>query len=247
MKKIKSIVSGLVALLFVLPSYAQSYVNQGSGNTKISALLGNPGTMTSVKLWDLGSISGEDKYYVNFQAMEISDNKTSDITKGIKVTVYDDNKKSDAQLSSMFYFDKLVTYIDVDEYESIINSLNYMINTINVWGNEKMDFGDLKYRTKDNFVFGFTQEGKKQMGLMKIAFERVEFKADIKKLDNSLEDMRGFIETASKELYIDENLKKFEQTTKEEEALKKESEKAKKDKEKSKSNDKTPVDDEDQL
>lgn len=248
MKTLKATILGLLVVLFISPVFAQSYINKGSSNTKLSQLLDKTNTMTSVKLWNLGEIDGEDKYKVRFQAIEVGDNQISDITKGIKVTVFDDNKKTEAQLSSLFYFDRLETYIDKEEYEAVLTSLNYMINTLNIWSNEKIDEGQIFFKTNDNFYFGFNQEGKKQFGVMKIGFERVEFSCDLKKLEKSLQNMKGFIETASKDLYIDSNLEKFEQAKKEEEVRKKEADKAKKEKEKSKKEDKKQKnEDEDEL
>lgn len=248
MKTLKATILGLLIVLFVTPASSQSYVNKGSNNTKISQLLEKSNTMTSIKNWDLGEIDGENKFKVRFQAIEVGDNQVSDITKGIKVTVFNDNKKTEAQLASLFYFDRLVTYIDKDEYEAILTSLNYMINTLNIWDNEKMDEGQIYYTTNDNFYFGFNQEGKKQLGIMKIGFERVEFSCKLKKLEKSLQEMKGFIETAFKDLYIDTNLEKFEQAKKEEEKRQKEAEKAKKEKEKKKKeDDKQKDEDEDQL
>ena len=248
MKKIKSIVLWLAAIILVSPVFSQSYVNKASSNTKISQLLKNNNTMLSVKYWELGAIDGEDKYKVSFHAVEVGDNQSSDISKGVKVVVFDDNKKTEAQIASLFYFDKLVTFIDVDEYEDIINSLNYMINTIGTWGQQKMDAADIFYKTNDNFIFGFSQEGKKQTGYMRIVFERVEFSCELKKVEKALGEMKEFMETASKDLYIKENLDKFKKSQDEEEALKKEAEKAKKEKEKKKKSDKEKTsDDENQL
>lgn len=250
MKTLKAIILGLLVGLFVSPVFAQSYINKASGNAKISQLIGKANIMTSIKCWDLGKLDGVNKYMVKFQAIEVTDNQISEITKGIKVIVYDDNKKTEAQLASLFYFDRLETYIDLEEYEDIITSLNYMINSLNMWSNEKIDQGSLYYKTNDNLIFGFEQDGKKQTGYMKIKFERVEFVCELKKLDNSLKEMKGFIETASKDLYLDANLEKFKQAQEEEEERKKEAEKAMKEKEKEKKkkvDDTQTTDDEDQL
>jgi len=104
MKTIKTIILCSAACLLSVSLFSQSYINKGTKNTKLSQLMSQPGTMTSAKFWDLGTISGQDKYEVLFQAVEVGDNKVSDVTKGIKVTVLDDNKKTDAQLFIIILF-----------------------------------------------------------------------------------------------------------------------------------------------
>ena len=247
MKKIKSIVVLLATIMLITPAFSQSYINKATTNSTVSQMIEQNNSMTTAKFWDLGTLDGQDKYKVNLMAVEVGDNKTSEVYRGVKVTVFDDNKKTDAQLSSLFYFDKLVTYIDDSEFEEIINSINFMINSMNTWKNEKLDAGDLYYKTNDYFVFGFSQDGKKQTGYMKIRFDRVEFSAEFKKPDKELADLKEYFEIASKQLYIDANMEKFKQSKKEEDDLQKEAEKAKKAKEKQKKSDTDKVDDDDQL
>ena len=114
-------------ILFIAVVYSFSQYNyyQAPENTELSKLLYSQGKTIVKKMWEVGSMKGEEKIITTFYAVNYYDyTSPNNIKKGLRIKIENTNKATE---DSKIPFTMLETYIDKDELTQIIISIDNMI------------------------------------------------------------------------------------------------------------------------
>jgi len=188
-------------ILFIAVVYSFSQYNyyQAPENTELSKLLYSQGKTIVKKMWEVGSMKGEEKIITTFYAVNYYDyTSPNNIKKGLRIKIENTNKATE---DSKIPFTMLETYIDKDELTQIIISIDNMIKFYKEIEKGKEDVSTV-YQTKDNFYFGFKKEGKDQFAITEIRFDKAAIKADFKSIEKSLIEIKGIFDNVMNELYL---------------------------------------------
>ncbi len=191
---------------------AQAQVNFGTPPaSKISTELNNKKVTHSIDIWELDSKKGNNKMEIVIEAAKYSALNSTDILKGVKITIIPDNSISENEIAKSSK--RFEAYIDEDEYSDILVVLNQMINNYKNKEKNKTK-GNMVYTTAGGIRIGFNYTENKKVGYLSIMYSESEISCEFSDIKDFLSELRNNIDMASKDLYLPENTNKLKKVKK---------------------------------
>ncbi|MDA3894104.1 MAG: hypothetical protein PF517_20790 [Salinivirgaceae bacterium] len=191
---------------------SQAQIDFGSApKSKILTELDKKQTTHSVESWELESTKGINKVNLVIEAVKYTSQDGSNEQKGIKMILIPEyiNTDNELALSSK----ELVSYIDNSEYPEIIVVLNTMLNDYRK-KEDNNSHGSMTYITEGNIKIGFVQTEQKEIAYLSILYSKAEVICEFSDIDDFLSELKNYIDVASKELYLPENVEKLRKAKK---------------------------------
>lgn len=190
--------------------FSQQTLYGSAPTSQISKALVNAQVIHQIDLWDIADESAENKMDVFFEAVQYSAKNNSEIKKGFKITFISTSGDEDGAAKSSSEFE---AYIDESEYPGVIVAINQIINDINKRdANDKK--GSMTYITNSGIKIGYLIGSNKEIAFISMLYSNAEIKAEFSSPDNFFEEFKEYIEIASKDLYLPENLEKLKKVKK---------------------------------
>ena len=200
----------LLALSLAVSSVAQNQ-NGTVFESKIATELKKIQTIHTLESWQLTALKGINKMELLLEAVDYrAENSTTNL-KGIKVKLIPESLTSISDVTkSMLLFEG---FIDNSEYAEVMVVLNKMSADFKK-RNPVKKRGSMDYTTKGGIKFGFIYTESKEVGLISILYSDVEISVEFSTIEKFLNDLRTYIDIASKDLYLPENAEKLKNAKK---------------------------------
>ena len=189
---------------------------QSQGNnmsiSKISTELNKREIIHSFISWQLASIHGNNRTELLVEAVEYRALNNNIVLKGIRITLLPDN-------TTTLLNSKLVTYIDDNNYAEIMVVINQMLIDYKKLEANNMH-GGMSYASLYGVKFGFNYTSKIERGYISIVDSNMETSFEYSNIESFLNNMLLYFNTASKELYLPENIEKIKKVKKSKQKIK---------------------------
>lgn len=198
----KNITLLILAFSIILITKAQN--KSGSYTiSKISTELNKKQITHSMESWQIIATEGDNKTELIIEAVRYSALNNTNSLKGIKITLV---PNSDA-------IKKSVCYIDENYYSEIMVVINQMLTE---YKNKVLNktHGSMVYTTLNGIKFGFNYSESIEVSYLSILHNESEISCEFSSIDNFLNNFLNYINIASKDLYLPENVEKSKKVKK---------------------------------
>lgn len=204
------VVQILIFVLFISlqPLFAQLGKAPAS---KLSEALAQKQIVHSLNVWELEELKSENKFILFLEAVQYSSPNIPEQLKGIRLTFISETVVSENSLAKNSKV--LEAFIDASEYSELMVALNQMLIEFKK-GEKSAQKGEMYYTTLSGIRFGFLKTVKKNAAILSLQFSDAEVVAEFSGTEKFLTEMKQFIDIASKDLYLPENIEKMKNVKK---------------------------------
>lgn len=150
----------LTVIVYLSYSQAKTGETQKDETTKVGEFLSRRGSLNIKDVYKIGTYTDQYGKVANFEAIVIYNPANSDIkVKGIKVEITKEGKYGEESKSC---------FLDLDEIETVIQSINYMIETAKTFATTPREYSEITFSSKDNFKLGFFQKELNQSSFVEV-------------------------------------------------------------------------------
>jgi len=179
--------------------------------SKISTELNKKQVTHSLEVWQLESEKGDNSIKLILEAVKYSALNSSDELKGIRVILHPTGSTIENETSKSLK--EFIAFIDQSEYSDVMVVIKQMIT--NFAKKEESDKrGSTSYTTQTGIKFGFDYTKNKEAAFISLVYSQAEISCEFSDIDEFLNNFRGFINIAAKDLYLPENAEKLKKAKK---------------------------------
>ncbi|HAM99617.1 MAG TPA: hypothetical protein DCQ26_13495 [Marinilabiliales bacterium] len=179
--------------------------------SKLSEALAQKQVTHSLNVWELEALKSDNKFVVFCEAVQYSSSNKPDVLKGIRLTFLSENGNSDNNLAKTAKV--LEVFIDQSEYSELMVALNQMLAEFKKIEKTSQKC-EMSYLTSGGIKFGFVQTPKKVAATIGLQYSEAEVVAEFAGIEKFLTEMKEYIDIATKDLYLPENIEKLKKVKK---------------------------------
>ncbi|MBI9065689.1 MAG: hypothetical protein JEZ09_00275 [Salinivirgaceae bacterium] len=203
----------LVSILYLLMSegFAQQTLYGTPPSSKISKALNQSQITHTLNIWEIDEQKAEDKIELIVEAVQYKAANSTDILKGVKISLFSENTSGEEKTAKTS--NEFEGYIDESEYSEVLVVVSQILADIKR-KTDKNSKGSMVFITKGGIKLGYIFNTKKEIAFLSLLYQNAEIRSEYSNAKKFFEEFKGYIEIASKDLYLPENKDKLKNAKK---------------------------------
>jgi hypothetical protein len=207
----KKLTSMLLFLVFAMVQLNAQTFYGTPPVSKIADALNKKQVNHTLNTWQLEELKSDNKFTVSIDAVEYSTLNSTEKLKGLKLSFKSENVENESNAAKTLR--SFEAYIDFQDYAEILVVINQLKSELakREKANQK---GSNTYITKGGIKFGYDYTASKEAAFISLLYSNAEVMVEFSNIDKFLGQFKGFVEIASKDLYLPQNSDKLKKAKK---------------------------------